>query len=213
MQKPRKLNANNCGSGEHQCLKCNRTFMSAQGLTTHQRIHSEKNEKLHDEKYVRERINNTKSVQIHRQLNPKKPVEELIKENKMLIDEATKFENFLQNEINVPIVWGIKDKIAEHQKQEQEQEQELWHILKKQKNSGTLNVNNLYNENQNPNLMMLSEAALLLQGGEEGIGNKNPIALIENPEEERTIGNDESIKFRKVTQSNDNSNGKDYINL
>lgn len=202
----RKINANNCGSSDHQCPQCDREFLSAKGLQVHQKFHNKNNSKMFDETYIDKRTKNNKSVWIHRQLNPKQPNAELMQDNQTLANEASKFEAFLTNELGIPIVSSFKDKILEYTKS-MEQAQEPEPQPKKQKKS-TLNVNNLYTESQNLNPLTLLENALLLKGRDEEMKGKTSVSLIENPEKEK-----KSIEFEKVTQNNDNPNEKDSINL
>ena len=59
------------------------------------------NSKLNDEKYIAKRIANTRSVQMHRQLNPKRKFEDLEIDTNNCIDEAMKFEKFLKDELGL----------------------------------------------------------------------------------------------------------------
>ena len=86
------------------CLKCNRSFLNEKGLKTHERNHEKNNGnvKLSDE-YIQKRIANTRSVQIHRQLNPKLKFEDLEADTNKAIEEAKKFEKFLKEELGLYI--------------------------------------------------------------------------------------------------------------
>ena len=205
----KSLNTNNSGSSDHRCPQCNRGFLSAKGVQGHQKRHNEKNNsKMLDKTYIDKRNRNTKSVWIHRQLNPTKPNAELMQDNKTLVNEASKLEAFLTNELGIPIILSFKKKILEYT-QSTEQAQEPEPKPKKQKKS-TLNVNNS-NESQNLNLMMLSEVASLPPSGGEEIGSKTPISLIANSEKEQAGGDKESIDFRGAIQSNKSPDKKDSL--
>ena len=86
-----------------KCTKCERTFMNIKGLKTHERIHSNENNnnKLKDEKYIAKRIANTRSVQMHRQLNPKRKFNELENDTNQAINEAKIFENFIKEKLGL----------------------------------------------------------------------------------------------------------------
>jgi hypothetical protein len=205
----RKINANNCGSSDHQCPQCDREFLSAKGLQVHNRMHAnnENNPKMLDEKYIEKRIKNTESVLRHRKLNPRKSNAESIEENQTLVNEASKFEAFLTNKLGIQTVVSFKDKVREYMEGvEQTQEPELKLQPKKHKRESTLNVNNcdtasnFYTASQNLNPLTLLENALRLKGGDEEMKGKTSVSLIENPEKEQ------SIEFREAIQSKNSPN-------
>ena len=75
--------------------------MARKGLQTHERLHETKSNKLSDEKYIQKRIANTRSVQMHRQLNPKLKFDDLEADTNKAIEEAKKFEKFLKEELGL----------------------------------------------------------------------------------------------------------------
>lgn len=96
-----------------KCSNCGRTFMAKKGLQTHERQHENNNYKLNDDKYIKKRIANTRSVQIHRKLNPKLKFEELEADTNQAIEEAKKFEKFLKEELSL-FFTGYEEKLKDY---------------------------------------------------------------------------------------------------
>ena len=100
------------------CFKCNRTFFNTKGIKTHERNHKNENSKLYDDEYKTKRIANTRSVQMHRQLNPKRKFEDLEADTNKAIKEAEKFEQYLRDQFGLYIL-SYEEKLKDYKEANQ----------------------------------------------------------------------------------------------